>query len=88
MIYVQQSLCTHLIYGYAGINAKNHKVIPLHPSLYRSVIHLKKDFPALKIYLSIGGTEDPYEESHKYLTVVSLTQVRQLKTILLINQKH
>ena len=77
------SHCTHLIYGYAGINAETHEVIPLHPnidtgagySLYRLVTYLKQNFPELRVYLSIGGNEDPYEETHKYLTVVSFTQV-------------
>ena len=85
------SHCTHLIYGYAGINAETHEVIPLHPNidtgagyaLYRLVPQLKKSFPNLKVYLSIGGTEDPYEGTHKYLTLVSFTRVSQLGTNLL-----
>ena len=79
------SHCTHLIYGYAGINAETHEVIPLHPNietvssypLYLLVPHLKKTFPTLKVYLSIGGTEDADEETHKYLTLVSFTLVSE-----------
>ena len=73
------ALCTHLVYGWAGINAADHEVIPLNPSLdtgagysfYRLVTQLKRSFPDLKVYLSIGGNADPYEDTHKYLTVVS-----------------
>lgn len=73
------SFCTHLVYGYAGINAADHEVVPLHPNLdtgagyafYRLVTQLKRAFPDLKVYLSIGGNADPYEETHKYLAVVS-----------------
>ena len=68
-----------MIYGFAGINAQTFEVIPLNPSLdtgagyghYKLVTQLKRSFPELKIYLGIGGNADPYEETHKYLTVVS-----------------
>lgn len=73
------SMCTHLIYGWAGIDANSFEVVPLNPSLdtgagyafYRLVTQLKRNFPDLKIYLGIGGNADPYEETHKYLTAVS-----------------
>lgn len=73
------SYCTHLVYGYAGLNAENHEAVPLNPHLdtgtgyafYQLVLQLKSSFPDLKVYLSIGGNADPYEETHKYLTVVS-----------------
>jgi len=72
------SLCTHLIYGYAYINP-NFEVIPGSPNLdtgsghsyYRLATQLKRSFPNLKIYLSIGGNADPYDEEHKYLVLVS-----------------
>lgn len=73
------SLCTHLIYGFAGITADKFEVVSLHPNLdtgagyayYRLATQLKKTFPLLKIYLSIGGNADPEEETHKYLVLVS-----------------
>ena len=73
------SYCTHLIYGFAGINPTTFEVIPLNPNLdtgagygfYRLVTQLKRQFPDLKVYLSVGGDADPYEETHKYLTLVS-----------------
>ncbi|XP_043274022.1 chitinase-like protein Idgf4 isoform X2 [Venturia canescens] len=78
------SYCTHLVYGYAGMNAETHEAVPLHPSLdtgagyalYRLVPQLKRSFPDLKVYLSIGGNADPYEETHKYLTVLESPEAR------------
>lgn len=72
------SLCTHLVYGYAGIDANTFEAIPLTPALdtgagygfYRLVTQLKKTHPDLRVYLSIGGNADPYEETHKYLKLV------------------
>ena len=74
------SLCTHLIYGFAGINAETFEVVPLKPSLdtgvgysyYKLVTQLKRTFPNLKIYLGIGGNADPDDETHKYLVLVSI----------------
>lgn len=74
------SLCTHLIYGFAGINAETFEVVPLKPSLdtgvgysyYKLVTQLKRTFPNLKIYLGIGGNADPDDETHKYLVLVSV----------------
>lgn len=72
------SLCTHLIYGYAGINATTGELASLDPyvdfedglGLYRKILDYKVRFPNTKILLSVGGDADPYEETHKYLTVV------------------
>lgn len=77
------SLCTHLIYGFAGINAETFEVVPLKPSLdtgvgysyYKLVTQLKRTFPNLKIYLSIGGNADPDDETHKYLVLVSVLYI-------------
>ncbi|KAG7212244.1 hypothetical protein KM043_012575 [Ampulex compressa] len=71
------SLCTDLVYGYAGINAENFEIISLNPQLdtgagyayYKLVTHLKKSFPDLKIHLGIGGNADPEVDTHKYLTL-------------------
>lgn len=72
------SLCTHLIYGYAHINS-DFEVVPGSPNLdtgsgysyYKLTTQLKRAFPDLKVYLSIGGNSDPYDEEHKYLVLVS-----------------
>ncbi|XP_047351207.1 chitinase-like protein EN03 [Vespa velutina] len=78
------SLCTHLIYGFAGINPDTFEIISLNPNLdtgagyayYRLTTQLKKSFPDLKVYLSIGGNADPYEETHKYLTLTETSEAR------------
>lgn len=78
------SLCTHLIYGFAGISATDFSVTPLNPNidtgagygLYKLVTQLKRSFPELKVYLSIGGNADPYEETHKYLTLTETSEAR------------
>ncbi|XP_034943964.1 chitinase-like protein Idgf4 [Chelonus insularis] len=78
------SLCTHLIYGFAGINADSHEAIPLNPNLdtgagyafYKFVTQLKRTFPDLKVYLSIGGNADPDSETHKYLTLTETQEAR------------
>ncbi|XP_053984569.1 chitinase-like protein EN03 isoform X1 [Hylaeus volcanicus] len=78
------ALCTHLIYGYAGINAETFEVVPLHPNLdtgagyayYRLATQLKRDFPELKIYLGIGGNADPEEDTHKYLVATETSEAR------------
>nr|AXY94709.1 chitinase-like protein IDGF [Habrobracon hebetor] len=76
--------CTHLIYGFAGIDSTSFETIPLHPELdtgagygfYKLVTQMKRSFPDVKIYLSIGGNADPYEETHKYLTLTESTEGR------------
>lgn len=70
------SMCTHLVYGYAGINPENFKVAPLISNeeldmangLYRQVTQLKTHYPSLKILLSVGGDAD--ETSDKYLALL------------------
>ncbi|XP_011138223.1 chitinase-like protein Idgf4 [Harpegnathos saltator] len=77
------SLCTHLVYGYAHINP-DFEVIPANPNLdtgsgyayYRLATQLKRTFPDLKIYLSIGGNSDPYDEEHKYLVLTETSEGR------------
>ncbi|XP_030564620.1 chitinase-like protein Idgf4 [Drosophila novamexicana] len=85
--------CTHLIYGYAGINPSSNKLVStnekldldLGSSLYRSVTGLKKKYPALKVLLSVGGDKDVTdEESSKYLTLLESSNAR----IPFINSAH
>lgn len=81
------SLCTHLIYGFAGISADSFEVVPLNPTLdtgvgysyYKLATQLKRTFPDLKIYLSIGGNADPNEDTHKYLVLVSNREPSRIK---------
>jgi GH18 family chitinase len=70
------SLCTHLVYGYAGINPETFKVAPLISNeeldmangLYKQVTQLKTHYPSIKILLSVGGDAD--EWSDKYLNLL------------------
>lgn len=66
------SQCTHLVYGYAGINPENFKVAPLisneeldlNNGLYKQVTSLKTHYPSLKILLSVGGDADEWSDKH------------------------
>lgn len=78
-------LCTHLIYGHAGIRSDNHKIISLNSMVdldldgssghYRLVTALKQRFPNLKILLSVGGNADTQgnNPTAKYLTALETT---------------
>lgn len=66
------SSCTHLVYGYAGINADNFKIAPLISNdeldqtkgLYRQITSLKTKYPNLKVLLSVGGDADGNHEKY------------------------
>ncbi|KAF5295449.1 hypothetical protein FQA39_LY13110 [Lamprigera yunnana] len=74
----QESLqfCTHLIYGFGGVNPSTHKATPLNDRLdvaqnhYRDVTNLKRNHPALRVLLSIGGDRDDPEHPKKYLKLL------------------
>nr|CAI5860194.1 unnamed protein product [Callosobruchus analis] len=59
-----REVCTHLIYGYAGINPDNYKMVPLNEAFdvnkdnYRHITELKRRFPGLRVLLSVGGGND------------------------------
>lgn len=67
--------CTHLMYGYAGINADNFKIAPLISNeemdqakgLYKQITSLKTKFPNLKVHLSVGGDADGDHEKYMAL---------------------
>lgn len=73
------SFCTHLVYGFAGIQADTYKMVSLNPNLdvdrshanYRALTNFKSKYPGLKVLLSVGGDDD-IEEKQKYNTLVSL----------------
>lgn len=79
------SYCTHLVYGYAGIDDDKFKAKSLDPKLdlpeskdvkggkgnFKSITALKKIYPSLTILLSVGGNAD-VEDPDKYLTAVSI----------------
>lgn len=81
------SLCTHLVYGFAGINRTNNKLQSLNIGLdydngkghYRTITRLRRKFPGLKMILSVGGgvDNDRDEEHNKYLTLLESSDARK-----------
>ncbi|XP_058122168.1 chitinase-like protein Idgf4 [Anopheles ziemanni] len=69
--------CTHLVYGYAGIDVETNKAVSRQPNLdldtgkgnYRAVTQLKTKYPSLKVLLGLGGYKFS-EPSIKYLTLL------------------
>lgn len=82
-IEVALPFCTHLIYGFAGIDAGTQKVRSVHESLdldsgsgqFRQVTALKRRYPGLRVFLSVGAYKDLAEEKpfEKYLTILEST---------------
>lgn len=72
------NFCTHLVYGYAGIQPDTYKAVSLNENLdidrnhanYRAITNFKAKYPGLKVLLSIGGDADK-EEEQKYNLLVS-----------------
>lgn len=72
------SFCTHLVYGYAGVQPDTYKMVPLNVNLdvdsshanYRAITNFKTKYPGLKVLLSVGGDVDT-EEAQKYNLLVS-----------------
>lgn len=85
--------CTHLVYGYAGINPNSNKLVSnnekldldIGSGLYRQVANLKKKYPHLKVLLGVGGDRDPVDaDANKYLTLLESSNAR----IPFINSAH
>lgn len=55
-------LCTHLIYGYAGLKRETYEISSLNVDLdmfhFKDVTSLKHKHPHLKVYLGLGGDYD------------------------------
>ncbi|XP_058063013.1 chitinase-like protein Idgf4 [Anopheles bellator] len=78
--------CTHLLYGYAGIDPNTHRIRALNEDLdldsgkghFRLATELKNKFPGLKVFLSIGAYYDLNEENHslKYLSLLESDATR------------
>ncbi|KAH8407419.1 hypothetical protein KR222_000535 [Zaprionus bogoriensis] len=78
--------CNYLVYGYAGIDAETHRIKSLNPELsynrhhYKSITDLRREFPHLKVLLSVGGDRDLNAEgvpdSGKYLSLLELPEHR------------
>ncbi|XP_072930611.1 chitinase-like protein EN03 isoform X2 [Epargyreus clarus] len=77
------SFCTHLVYGFAGIQPDTYKMVSLNENLdvdrnhanYRAITNFKTKYPGLKVLLSVGGDADT-EEPLKYNTLLESPQAR------------
>ncbi|CAG9858300.1 unnamed protein product [Phyllotreta striolata] len=73
--------CTHLIYGYAGIDPQTYKIKPLNDHLdvqqhnFQQITNLKKRFQGLRVLLSVGGDRDVIPDTDKALTYTNLLEV-------------
>ncbi|KAH8263726.1 hypothetical protein KR044_012995, partial [Drosophila immigrans] len=74
--------CTHLVYGYAGINPTTFELHSLNVDLdmfyFKDITQLRKKFPQLKILLSVGGDRDfDAAETNKYLGLLEANATMQ-----------
>ncbi|XP_021196372.3 chitinase-like protein EN03 isoform X2 [Helicoverpa armigera] len=77
------SFCTHLVYGYAGIQPDTYKMVSLNENLdvdrshanYRAITNFKTKYPGLKVLLSVGGDADT-ESPEKYNLLLESPQAR------------
>ncbi|XP_023943547.2 chitinase-like protein EN03 isoform X2 [Bicyclus anynana] len=91
------SFCTHLVYGYAGIQPDTYKAISLNENLdidrnhanYRAITNNKSKYPGLKVLLSIGGDADK-EEEQKYNSLLESPQARTafVNSAVLLAEQH
>ena len=83
------SLCTHLVYGYAGINAETKKVVSLNPSqdldqgkgLYRLTTQLKRKYPGLKVLLGVGGDAEKLPEKYMECLETSPSRISFINSV-------
>ncbi|KAF5295429.1 hypothetical protein FQA39_LY13090 [Lamprigera yunnana] len=84
IIHLEEPLqfCTHLVYGFAGINPTTYKAIPLSEQFdvtqnhFREITNLKRRFPGLRVLLAIGGDRDDAEHPEKYMKLLESTDSR------------
>lgn len=82
------SFCTHLVYGYAGVQPDIYKMVSLNENLdtdrnyanYRAITNFKAKYPGLKVLLSVGGDAD-LEDQQKYNLLVSYINVAIILSI-------
>nr|XP_034839343.1 chitinase-like protein EN03 isoform X1 [Maniola hyperantus] len=91
------SFCTHLVYGYAGVQPDTYKAISLNENLdvdrnhanYRAITGFKSKYPGLKVLLSIGGDADK-EDEQKYNLLLESPQARTafVNSAVLLAEQH
>jgi chitinase len=77
------SVCNYLVYGFIGIDDEDYEAESLDKSLdtekgknlFKTVTDLKKQYPALKVLVSVGGFTDS-KTPEKYLKVLEKTDRR------------
>lgn len=94
---VDASLCTNLIYSFAGLDAENDSIKPLDPWMdledgyglqgYRKATDLKYAYPHLKVTIAIGGWN---EGSKKYSEMVAdpARRKRFVESVVAFCQEH
>nr|QFZ95583.1 imaginal disc growth factor [Bena bicolorana] len=91
------SFCTHLIYGYAGIQPDTYKMVSLNENLdidrshanYLAITGMKRKYPALTVLLSVGGHADT-EGLEKYNLLLESPQARTafINSGILLAEQH
>lgn len=94
---IDPSLCTHLIYSFAGLDAENDSIKPLDPWMdleegyglqgYRKATDLKYAYPHLKVTIAIGGWN---EGSKKYseMAADSTRRKKFVESVIKFCQEH
>uniref|UniRef100_A0A4D5RA82 Scol-Chitinase n=1 Tax=Scolopendra viridis TaxID=118503 RepID=A0A4D5RA82_SCOVI len=78
---VDPSLCTHVIYSFAILDANTYQLKPhdagldVNQGYYKKIVGLKQKNPSLKVLLAIGGYSD--SQSNKYSLLVADASNRQ-----------
>lgn len=77
------SFCTHLVYGYAGVQPDTYKMVPLNENLdvdrahanYQTITGFKSKYPGLSVLLSVGGDADT-DDVQKYNLLVRCVKTK------------
>lgn len=83
------AFCTHLIYGYAGIDPATNKLKSLNEALdldqgkghFRQITLLKRRYPGLKVLLGVGGGADPNREVYLQLLESSTSRIAFINSV-------
>uniref|UniRef100_A0A2P2HWG6 chitinase n=1 Tax=Hirondellea gigas TaxID=1518452 RepID=A0A2P2HWG6_9CRUS len=78
---IDPTLCTHVIYAFAGLNETTNRIMSLDPAYdiekgaFKRVVALKERNPRLKVIIAIGGWT---EGSAKYSKMADSSQTRKM----------